>query len=50
MIIKEMSGKEFKQLTKKNTRKIAFQDLKIKQENGSKGKLIEYETLTMADF
>ena len=50
MEIKEMSRKEFKKLTKTNTRKIAFQDLKNKQENGSKGKFIEYETLTIADY
>ena len=45
-----MSRKDFKRLTKKNTRKIAFQDLKIKQEKGSKGKDIKYQSLTIADY
>ena len=48
--IAQMTRKDFKKLTKQSAIKIAFQNLKNKQANGSKGKKIIYESLKLADY
>ena len=48
--IKDMKKSIFKSIVRKKCVNVAFKYLVTKQKGGSKGKLIEYSSLTMADY
>ena len=48
--IQKMKSSIYKNLVKKQIRKIAFKDLVDKQQNKEKGKSIRYDSLKMADY